>query len=764
MASCASLCALNRISGASRRANVDAQPFFSQIQSLLEALELLGEPLSTRDRASLSAILTHPERADFVTDVEAILDSYVLLNVTINPESRVSARRGNAMPILVQHGWKVFLVKVDNQGGVSGRLQCVSPQALADSGQALGSRITPTGIAPQGSSRPVQSIRVADVMNRWLALEMFDKVPLSSELSGLPLEYRIIELYSRDNGQRQADISFNVGPATADIGFRNSVAVLFTARPANRVRLNIVDFDGTRTTAALTITDVQGRIYPCRSKRLAPDFPFQKQIYRADGQSILLPAGTYAVVFERGPEYIPKSTSLVVTDDGISSVEIRLERWINPMAFGWYPGDHHVHAAGCAHYNTPTDGVLPSDMAPQVLGEGLSFADILTWGPCWYYQKGFFRGHVDPVSNSRSTLRYDVEVSGFPSSYWGHLVLLQLQRQDFPGTREIEDWPTWNLPILQWAKSQGAVTGYAHTGHGLTVPSNEVPNVIVPEFNDNGANEFLIDVTHGLVDFLSAVDTPALAELNLWYHVLNCGFEIPLAGETDFPCLSEKIGVGRSYVHLSKVPIGDAGYRSWIAGLKAGKSYVSDGRSHVLEMTVNSRNLSDPDHQIAIDHPSTVTISARVAAYLTQRPSEASTQIRNSGLNESPYWHVERCRRADSRRVQVELIANGRSVASKEMTADGTLQLLSFQTEIVESSWVALRIFPSCHSNPMFIRVGGKPVRASRQSAQWCMDCIHAAWGRLSGRIASQDQSRAKWAMKHASEIFHQISMEARST
>lgn len=118
-------------------------------------------------------------------------------------------------------------------------------------------------------------------------------------------------------------------------------------------------------------------------------------------------------------------------DDDRSDVSRGLRR---PSLLGRAVRDRGV-AAGCSHYNTPTQGVLPSDMAVQVRGEGLCFADILTWGPCWYYQKQFFQASIDPNSAPKSVLRYDVEVSGFPSSYWGHVVLLALQEQDFPGQR-----------------------------------------------------------------------------------------------------------------------------------------------------------------------------------------------------------------------------------------------------------------------------------------------------------------------------------------
>jgi hypothetical protein len=34
---------------------------------------------------------------------------------------------------------------------------------------------------------------------------------------------------------------------------------------------------------------------------------------------------------------------------------------------------------------------------------------------------------------------------------------------------------------------------------------------------------------------------------------------------------------------------------------------------------------------------------------------------------------------------------------------------------------VALRILPSSHANPVFVLVGGKPIRASRRSVEWCL-------------------------------------------
>ncbi|OYW11006.1 MAG: hypothetical protein B7Z55_19955 [Planctomycetales bacterium 12-60-4] len=152
----------------------------------------------------------------------------------------------------------------------------------------------------------------------------------------------------------------------------------------------------------------------------------------------------------------------------------QLERWVDPAKLGWISGDHHIHAAGCSHYERPTEGVYPQDMMRHVLGEDLKIGSVLTWGPGWYFQKTFFEGKDNALSTAENRIRYDVEISGHPSSHTGHLVLLGVKEQDYPGTQRLEDWPTWGLPILQWAKKQGAVTGFAHSGWGLEMPKDEL--------------------------------------------------------------------------------------------------------------------------------------------------------------------------------------------------------------------------------------------------------------------------------------------------
>ena len=219
-----------------------------------------------------------------------------------------------------------------------------------------------------------------------------------------------------------------MGQGTQDLGFRNDVDVLFSAAPSFPVKLRVRDENGKPTTAAFVIRDSAQRVYPSQAKRLAPDFAFHPQIYRADGEVLKLPSGEYTVMFERGPESIRQVHKLVVVGKPVTAT-FQVKRWIDPSLMGWWSGDHHIHAAGCAHYNNPSEGVHAADMQRHIMGEDLKIGCNLTWGPCFDYQKQFFTGKDDKVSQYPYLLRYDVEVSGFGSHRSGHLCLLRLKEQ-----------------------------------------------------------------------------------------------------------------------------------------------------------------------------------------------------------------------------------------------------------------------------------------------------------------------------------------------
>lgn len=720
--------------------SVDWQPLAAQVRRLIEATEYLGRPFSESEKRALHAALAMTDGERAAARIQEILDPLCLVDVQINPESRVKVARGPAAPVLVEQGWRVYPVKVRNEAGVTAEMRVRSPQ---------GSRL---------AGSPSNTIN-----DRWLELEMINRQPLTKHLTGLELEYRLVQLYSRDAGKREAKLAFDVGQGTQDLGFRNEVDILFDCDPAHEVRLRVLDEDGKPATAGFEFRDRLGRVYPSQAKRLAPDFAFHPQVYRGDGDAVRLPEGTYTVEFARGPESVPQSTTIVV-EPGPQEFTFQVERWIDPSDFGYWSGDHHIHAAGCAHYEQPTEGVHAPDMMLHILGEDLKVGANLTWGPCFDYQKQFFTGAVDKVSQYPYLLRYDVEVSGFGSHRSGHLCLLRLREQMYPGGESKHHWPTLCLNTLRWAKAQGALVGPAHSGWGLEVETSELPNYIVPPYSGIGANEYIVDVTHTVpgpdgkqvpaVDFISTVDTPYVWELNIWYHTLNAGFRTRISGETDFPCIyGERVGLGRSYVRLD----GELDYDAWCEGIRAGRNYVGDGRSHLIDFRVNETRMGDGDSEQHLAKPASVRVSVKAAARLDPTPNR---ELANRSYTQKPFWHIERSRIGDSQTVPVEVLVNGEPVARTVLVADGRIEDLEWEVPIEKSSWVAVRILPSSHSNPVFVIVDDQPVRASRRSVEWCLKGVDQCWSQKERFIDADEMEQAIRDYDHARAVYHRILSE----
>ena len=721
--------------------DVDLQPLKAQVNRLIQAKQYLGEPFTEATKRALGQALGQADETEAVADVQQILDANCLVDIQINPESRVKVNAGPTKRVLVEQGWRNFLVKVRNEAGVTAPLHARSPNA-----------------------NPLAGSPKEQISDRWLGLSVFNSQPLTAALSGLELEYRIVQLYSRDTGKRDAKLSFDVGQGTQDLGFRNEVSLLFDCQPAHTISLVVHDENGKPTTAGFEIRDHLGRVYPSQAKRLAPDFHFHPQIYRADGESVKLPDGDYHVRFYRGPESLIQNHTITV--NGSDKTEsFKVQRWIDPALMGWWSGDHHIHAAGCAHYSNPTEGVHAPDMMRHCLGEDLKVGANLTWGPCFDYQKQFFTGKDDTVSQFPYLLRYDVEVSGFGSHQSGHLCLLRLRQQMFPGGESKHHWPKLCLNTLRWAKRQGALVGSAHTGWGLNQTTADLPTYEVPPFNSIGANEYIADVTHKVpgpdgklvpaIDFLSMVDTPYVWELNIWYHTLNCGFRTRISGETDFPCIyGERVGLGRSYVKLEK----KLTYNDWCEGIRAGRNYVGDGRSHLIDFRVDTVEMGVDGSELRLAKPGTVLAKAKVAALLNPEPIPG---LAKRDYKQKPYWHVERARVEGTRKVPVEVIVNGFPIARQEFVADGELRDIAFEVPIQYSSWVALRILPTSHTNPVFVIVDGKPIRASKRSAEWCLSGVKKCREQKRRFMGEDEIDDFNETYDHAEKIYQQIIKES---
>ncbi|AMV22927.1 EF hand [Gemmata sp. SH-PL17] len=768
--------------------DVEGQPLAANAERLVKALDFLGASLPEEAGKQLAKAIENKD----AKKVQEVLDKRVLFAITINPEARLKVAKGPGDAILQQAGWTPVLVKVMNDSTVKKQLRVMSAQA---------------GPVYSGPGQDAKGAKAdPKIVERFLGAELFIAPPMTDTLSGLKVEYAIVLLYSSESGRREATIGFDIGQGNQDLGFRGETPVLFEVKPAVAVKVKITDFDGKPTTGRFLITDASGHIYPPQAKRLAPDLFFQRQVYRHDGGTILLPPGKFLVQYGRGPEYALKTTELLVPEPRerrTVTLEAKLERWINPADFGFFSGDHHIHAAGCAHYTNPTEGVLPEDMFLHVKGEGLNVGCCLTWGPCYDYQRKFFEAKPWQKSEPFTILKYDVEVSGFGSQALGHVCLLNLRDQTYPGSdgTKLKGWPTWTTPLMKWGKDQGAVTGYAHSANGLGVnpkeaakrlfdaldanqdgsispdearagklplpeqfgtidtnsdgklsaaellkstekTANTLPNLNVPEMNGIGAQEVCVTTAMGVCDFISAMDTARTPEWNCWYHIMNCGFPLKASGETDFPCISgSRVGQGRVYVQLGKkTDVVD--YSAWCKGIAQGRSYVSDGYAHALEFAVNGTSAGFGD--VKLDASGMVKVTAKVAF------------AKDVSLGTAPGAQAPT---GPSRTL--ELVVNGKVVQSKEIAADDKVHDVSFDVNISSSSWVAIRHFPQMHTNPVNVIVAGKPIRASKASAKWCVGVIEQLWRVRGPGIKDTERAEAEKTFKKALDMYKKIADES---
>jgi len=718
---------------------------------------------------------------DKISELESILDQYTLIRVQLDRHGVGKALAGGASPRLLELGWRTFLVRVENPARVTGPLMLSGRGVMAEGD--LQSSVHDSHIL--GNDLP-ETVRVGpDAQfdfdldpSRWLGYR-FGVGAAGQALEGAAVEYQLLQLYSQSGGENSAALATGLAAlprarTTECKGFTTR----FSTLPASTVTFKIHEADGAGAMAALVIRDAAGRLYPGPAHRLEPDLGYQPQIYRADGETIRLPLGHYQIVASRGPECLQQQRELVVPEGGAPvTMAFDLERWIDPARLGWYAGDPHLHPEGTTFGIRSKYGLTPETMARQVRGEGLAVGSVLIWAGGYYYEKQFLTGHVyepdyqlpfpelqraDNVAlaprrtphDTDSILRYDAEQAAFPSNRMGHPILLRLKLHDPPGGGGIYGWPSWNLPVFQWLQAQGGVGGYAHIGNGMTMSSDELPNYEVPPMDGLGANECLVDVTHGAVDFVSGGESRPVADLNVWYHLLNCGFALPMTAETDFPVGSggRRAGLVRTYVRLDSKPHGDDGYDSWVQGIKAGRVYFGDGRSHLLDLQVNGHRLGDGP--LALPHPGKVTLTAQIAARLEETPSDAATDPLTHSYT---HWHIENARLGASRKVPLEVIVNGKVVERSEVLADGKLRPVSVNVDVPRSSWIALRILPSSHTAPLVVLVGGKPVRASKRSAQWCLDCIEVLWKRSETHIRESERAAAAAAWDHARDVYRGI-------
>lgn len=483
------------------------------------------------------------------------------------------------------------------------------------------------------------------------------------------------------------------------------------SQPVGRIRLVVTARGSTRPIPArVSVLGPDGRNFaPDEGWRHADDAfdrrkrHFEYGYFHTTGSSTLtVPAGRMELEVSRGPEYRVARRTVNVPPDSIVVVRFVLDRLVDLPAAGWYSGDLHVHMNyGGAYRNTPRR------LAAQARAEDLHLVENLIVNKEGRIPDiGYPTGAPDPVSTATTVISHGQE---YHTSFWGHTGLLGLRDVILPGyagyvnTAAASLSPT-NAAVFDLAHAQGAVTGYVHPFDSYPDPRDSTKAL---------THELPVDVALGKVDYYEAlgfVDDYA-ATAKVWYQLLNCGFRLPAGAGTDamanFASLRGPVGMNRVFVQTG----GPLKHRRWLAGLKAGRSFATNGP--LLGFTLGGKGLGDE----LVLPAGGEDLMARVTLHSIV-----------------PVDHFE-------------IVGNGSVVARIPLTGDRTTISTMVKIPARRSGWYLLRargdgpaypildVYPYATTSPIYVTVGGEPVR-SRPDAEYFI-----AWiGRLeAAALANRD-------------------------
>ena len=67
-----------------------------------------------------------------------------------------------------------------------------------------------------------------------------------------------------------------------------------------------------------------------------------------------------------------------------------------------------------------------------------------------------------------------------------------------------------------------------------------------------------------------------------------------------------------------------------------------------------------------------------------------------------------------------------------------------------------MRIYPSSHTNPVFVIVDGKPIHVYK-SAVWCRQAVDQCWKMKAGNIRAEERPAAEALYDRARRIYDKI-------
>jgi hypothetical protein len=506
-------------------------------------------------------------------------------------------------------------------------------------------------------------------------------------------------------------------------------------QPMTAIRMRAVDAQGKVLPARFSVIGSDKRAYGPDHSWLHADDGFDPKRQREETRyfhcmdecTVMLPAGDAQITAWHGQDHVPVRVPVRVGKIEVPAVELKLAPLELP---GWAPravsADLHVHMNYGGHYRHTTQ-----TLADQARAEGLDVIyntivnkeqrvpDIARFGDGTYREQGV-------------TI---FQAQEYHTSFWGHLGLLGLADHYLtPGFSAYQHsaltspYP-YNAVVADLAHEQGALVGYVHPYDWDIVPAKE----------KSLTHELPADVAMGKVDYLEVVGfSDHKSTAAVWYRLLNLGMRLPTGSGTDamanYASLRGPVGMNRVYLHSN----GSVEATALQSALKSGRSVASNGPQ--LALQVEQRNPGD-----------------------TVQLPEGGKRV-----------HFRAALRSPAPIEHLEVVQNGRVVASHRFAKGRTRVDMEGDIDVRESGWIVLRawnegadplifdLYPYATTSPIYVDVGGKLAQSPADAAyfvQWMDLVIDAAAARTDYNDAREKQSTLDYL--HAARAIYAAKAQA---
>ena len=158
--------------------------------------------IQSDDNLMSKAIIKEIDEAQNDIELSEVIDQLTLIDVGINPESRVKISSTKSKISLHENEPAFFIIRIDNTAGITAPLN-LSPIDLA--------------LDPPSS---------AD----WCTIKVVNDSNFSKQLNGQKKEYKLMEITAKFSGLREVRITGDAGQGTQDLGFRATTDLILEVK------------------------------------------------------------------------------------------------------------------------------------------------------------------------------------------------------------------------------------------------------------------------------------------------------------------------------------------------------------------------------------------------------------------------------------------------------------------------------------------------------------------------------------------------------